>query len=323
MRCKYCRQDFHDGSTVHPICRVWSCRFLRHIDDLTSRKGLQDVAKPFFVTAAHRESYRDCGQQFFRSYQSFVEHLFTSHGGQDSWQHSDYSNLERNYSQLKRSVFEPSPVAIESGSSTLFEINPGPVAHIPTAIPNYVTRPLPEVPPTPSLHPPAPTPAVQVTSSPPLTSTSAHRRVDRDAPPRLSDDKTSSRWRSFTDVKRNSRRSDDIRLSRLSSAPLDQDKISSGPRFYIGFRSFFSEFPTLYYFKDGKDNALLRDESPKNGVHLSEIQRGFVASLALSSALVGMASEGIQCRTHKDDDTGWVEFGVDEDHLAWASRPSE
>jgi hypothetical protein len=137
-------------------------------------------------------------------------------------------------------------------------------------------------------------------------------------PTRVSYNEEISQWWQISDIEGPTSKLGNASASSHTSDASDEGLKLLFPRFYIGFRSLFSAFPTLYFSKGSKDGAFLKAEPPQSAVGLSEIHNGFVASLVLSSALMGMASEGILCHTKRQHDTGWVEFGVDEEHLAWS-----
>jgi hypothetical protein len=104
------------------------------------------------------------------------------------------------------------------------------------------------------------------------------------------------------------------RTSRTSIHPTNLPK-DIPPRFFIGFRSFLSEFPTIFYLKGGSAGAPSR---PWNILGPTEIEKGYIATLMMSSGLVGMASQGLGSSISHDGGSGWVGFGAEEQGAEFA-----
>lgn len=332
LRCRYCQKDFATGDWSHTLCRVWSCRFLGHANDLIQRDGFDPCLNPFSLTAEHANNFRDCDQDFYTHYEDFLIHLQESHKALAAWQHNDYHNLKQNYSRLRRAVFEPVPKvnyhpndSIPSHGCTSHSVlQQTPQQHCVTRdlspeIANQValketTLPWSSSPPLLSqplsdpntdpfgLHP-QPNVRMNGYSSPVSDIIGEHSQLTID--PNVHKP-TSSGFPSMPPLEISATK----RPTPVSSPRLPLTISDAPPRFFLGSGTLFSKFPTLYYLKGGL--ASTRVESyPKNVVGLSEISKGFAASLVMSSGLVGMASQGLASTMHKDEETGWIGFGVE------------
>lgn len=132
FRCRYCRKIFVDERTrdSHTHCRVWSCRFLRTCDDVTSENAAPPLCPQFPSPRAHHchlcgagyrnshtehavqyHAYRQCSQKLYSSEADFLTHLLEFHGASHQvlvGAHTqDRAVLEQQFSRNKGASFEP------------------------------------------------------------------------------------------------------------------------------------------------------------------------------------------------------------------------
>ncbi|KAH7136139.1 hypothetical protein B0J11DRAFT_611961 [Dendryphion nanum] len=132
IRCRYCRTIFTNQGArdSHTHCRIWSCRFLRTCDDVASENAAPPLCPQFPSPRAHHchlcgagyknshlehaglyHAYRQCEQKLYTCEREFFAHLHGFHGASLTvvmGAHAqDRAVLEQHYSRNKGASFEP------------------------------------------------------------------------------------------------------------------------------------------------------------------------------------------------------------------------
>jgi hypothetical protein len=128
FRCRYCLKVFTDVADMnqHSHCKVWSCRFLKSFDDVTSNNAGPPLCPELPSTKTHHchlcgagyrtphsehaqsyHRYRSCNQEFYNSEVAFLQHLHNFHGASPPAVLQGCSVIEQNYLRNKGASFEP------------------------------------------------------------------------------------------------------------------------------------------------------------------------------------------------------------------------
>ncbi|PSN67752.1 hypothetical protein BS50DRAFT_522498 [Corynespora cassiicola Philippines] len=298
FRCRYCQKVFanRDAMNNHTHCRVFSCRFLSTFDDLAAENAGPPLCAQFPSPKAHHchlcgagyrsfhiehahhyHRYRLCKQDLYTSEAEFLQHLHDFHGAShpDALRHN--SLIEQNFSRNKGASFEP--VHFD-------ELMQGCRVATPSG---FFVDPF-------TLESPASTAA-----TPPTTDQQQHVPTALRPPPRR---KTTDDDHAQTQSAAPKTRHRPDPLSSSAATPPPQ-----GPRFFrlnplVPFLS-----SRIYYLRNARPANLFSDGKAV----LEEVPKGHVASLVMSSGLLGMVGARFPVSMKRDGAKGMVEFALAED----------
>jgi hypothetical protein len=311
-RCRYCGVDDFTVPT-HLTCSVWSCRFrpYRELLCTVTSNGSYDYSM------APAELFEECTQQFYPSRDEFIRHLQKSHGISTYPFSSTFlspSTIDNNYLCMKLAVFAPElfdggfcvPRVMEEGqypAPQTPQLPPTDPEALPLsspaeiqlgedvlAGPTAISWPLPPVSQDKS-QPTAP-PLIADPSSPELNLVTVP--IPTDFPPlarvRPAGESTvalAPQRRTFRNVSR----------------------ALNPPRFLVPSQSFSHDLPILWYLRSGRAADRANSPSWLRMEGATEIEKGHIATLVLSSGLMGMASQGLEVGVYGRDGSGWIGLG--------------
>jgi len=289
FRCRYCRKVFvdHNAMNKHSHCRVWSCRFLRSFDDIAAENAGPPLSAQFPSPKTHychlcgtgyRAFHVEHAQHYHR-YRQCNQALFTSE--EDFLQHMHESHGASHPQTLQgKSILEQN-----------FSRNKG--ASFEPLGPNQIfkDRRITDAGAFVDSNP-----GKQSTTGPfSIPANSACRpRSSTPASKKTADQPTTSNWKTIT-------------AQRCIDAAAPKPA-SPGPRFFrlrplVPFLA-----SRICYLR----SAIPTGFFPNEKVEIEEISNGFVASLAMSAGLVGMAGVRFSVDMKRDGEKGPVEFTLDE-----------
>jgi hypothetical protein len=300
FRCRYCTKVFtnNDAMNKHTHCRVWSCRFLQSFDDVAAENSGPPLCPQFPSPKAHHchlcgagyrsfhvehaqhyHRYRQCDQELYTSEDEFLQHMHEFHGASLPSLLKGNSILEQNFSRNKGASFEPlgfDEILQGCRDATPRETYVDPVTSRSTKAPVSVAD------------------SYQTTPGPP---THAQRKTQVQDHPVNADQRSSSTKTMSTKTRR--QRSDSA-----SSRPAPQ-----GPRFFrlSPLVPFISS--RIYYLRNAMPASLL----PDGKAFLDELPKSHVASLVMSSGLVGLAGVRFPLNMKREGEKGPVEFTLEDD----------
>jgi hypothetical protein len=298
FRCRYCRKVFATANArnEHTHCRVWSCRFLQTFDDVASDNAGPPLCPQFPSPKAHHchicgagyrsshiehaqqyHRYRLCQQELYTSEADFLQHLYEFHGSSQTQllQHSIV--IEQQFSRNKGASFEPvNSDEFLNGCQIATESS----SFLNSSVISEALASLCSVNEDPRPNPPLPTPSLR--------------------------QKQRTRDRFPSKLQRHN--SEKTKTSR-SPSPQPQPE-SRGPRFFrldplVPFLS-----SRIYYLRDAKLSDLFGDGKAL----LEEMPKSHIASLVMTSGLIGMAAVRwpVRCKLEDGDLKGVVELGVED-----------
>ncbi|KAF2635723.1 hypothetical protein P280DRAFT_436648 [Massarina eburnea CBS 473.64] len=296
FRCRYCQKVFAntDAMNKHSHCRVWSCRFLRSFDDVAAENAGPPLCPQFPSPKAHHchlcgagyrsfhvehaqhyHKYRQCDQKLYSSEDEFLQHMHENHGASLPSLLKGSSIVEQNFSRNKGASFEP---------LHFDEIMQG--CREATPKDSYVD-PVRNKGPHPSISVAEPS---QTPKPKPQPSTPTMRKKIQDQVSGSLEHKPSKTRRQRSDS--------------ASSKPAPP-----GPRFFrlsplVPFLS-----SRIYYLRSAMPASLF----PDGKAVLEEVPKSHIASLVMSSGLVGLAGVRFPLNLKSDGGKGPVEFMLDED----------
>ncbi|KAF2275357.1 uncharacterized protein EI97DRAFT_420329 [Westerdykella ornata] len=291
FRCRYCAKVFENvgARDKHTHCRVWSCRFLRTFDDVASENSGPPLCPQFPSPKAHHchlcgAGYRSChGEhaQLYHKYRLCKQELYTSKD--DFLQHlhefhgaSDPLLLSHN-PVLEQHFSRNKGAAFET--LEFDEILQG--CRVSTPAESFVDPCTEEAMWASTLSPEEIVEWTQTVRTPSTDVSSDHCEKANVAP--------SARRRHSTKQI----------LSKIAS---------SGPRFFRlePILPFLSS--RIYYMRNAKTAEMFGDGEAL----LTEVGHGHIASLVMSSGLVGMAGVRMPVQLKKDRDKNLVELSLGE-----------
>jgi hypothetical protein len=290
FRCRYCQKVFANAEAMnnHSHCHVWSCRFLRTFDDVASENSGPPLVPQFPSPKAHhchlcgagyKSSHIDHAQQYHK-YRLCKQELYVSEA--DFLQHlyefhaASHPLLLQNNHVLEQHFSRNKGAAFEAVDFN--EILQG--CRVATPAASFVD----------------PFTIEESTVSVKSTEESMDWGVAPPPPPRK---KTRGRLSDMTDIPAKVHRERVLKDDPAKSEP-------HGPRFFrldplVPFLS-----SRIYYLRNARMSSLFNDGK----LLLEEMPKGHIASLVMSSGLVGMAGVRIPVQTKNLD--GVIEFGLDD-----------
>lgn len=293
FRCRYCEKMFEntDAMNKHSHCRVWSCRFLRSFDDIAADNAGPPLCPQFPSPKAHHchlcgagyRSFHVEHAQHYHRYRHCDQRLYTSE--EEFLQHMHESHGASPPSILKgNSILEQSFSRNKGGSFEPLrfdEIMQG--CRIDATSSDFYIDPvsIKTLSKTNTREEPAATPKQR-------PSTPARKKIKDQTPPE-----------SQKSIKTQRQRSD----SSTSKPP------PQGPRFFrlsplVPFLS-----SRIYYLRSAMPASLF----PDGKAVLDELPKSHIATLVMSSGLVGLAGVHFPLKMQRDGQKGPVEFAMEED----------
>jgi hypothetical protein len=298
FRCRYCRKVFATANArnEHTHCRVWSCRFLQTFDDVASDNAGPPLCPQFPSPKAHHchicgagyrsshvehaqqyHRYRLCQQDLYTSEADFLQHLYEFHGSSQPQllQHSIV--IEQQFSRNKGASFEPvNSEEFLNGCQLAAESS----SFLDSSVISEALASLCTINEDSRPNLPLPTPSPR----------QKQRTRDR-LPAKLQ--------------RHNSEK------TKTSRSPSPQPPLElRGPRFFrldplVPFLS-----SRIYYLRNAKLSDLFGDGKAL----LEEMPNSHIASLVMSSGLVGMAGVRwpVRCKMEDGDLKGVVELGMED-----------
>ncbi|KAF1948985.1 hypothetical protein CC80DRAFT_430145 [Byssothecium circinans] len=292
-RCRYCRKVFAntDAMNKHSHCRVWSCRFLRSFDDVAAENAGPPLCPQFPSPKAHHchlcgAGYRSPNvehAQNYHRYRNCDQRLYTTEEG--FLQHLHEYHGASLPSLLKGSSVLEQNFSRNKGASfeplEFDEIMQGCREAIPKA--TYVD-------PVATKHPHPPISVAEPPKARPSTPATRKKPRPQSPSPAPSDRKLPKTRRQ--------------RSESSSSKPVPQ-----GPRFFrlsplVPFLS-----ARIYYLRSAMPASLF----PDGKAVLDELPKSHIATLVMSSGLVGLAGVRFPLGMKRDGVKGPVEFLLEED----------
>jgi hypothetical protein len=291
FRCRYCQKVFinSDAMNNHSHCRVWSCRFLRSFDDVAAENAGPPLCPQFPSPKAHHCHLCGAGYrafhvehaQHYHRYRQCDQHLYTSE--EDFLDHLYHHHGALLPSLLKGNSVLEQNFSRNKGASfeplDFDEILQG--CRVGTPRGSFVDPVSVDKPPQslPVEHSP--------TSKPQLTAPARKKTQDHPA-----------------DSSQRAVKTQRQRADSSGSKPTPQ-----GPRFFrlsplVPFLS-----SRIYYLRSAMPASLF----PDGKAVLEEVPKSHVASLVMSSGLLGMVGVRFPVYMKRDGEKGPVEFALDED----------
>ncbi|KAF2477114.1 uncharacterized protein BDR25DRAFT_339141 [Lindgomyces ingoldianus] len=288
FRCRYCLKVFTNNEAMnkHSHCRVWSCRFLPSFNDLASESSAPPLCPHFPSPKAHHCHLCGAGHQ-----SGHVEHATQYHKYRECEQEfyvfkeEFLHHLHTFHGAAQPPLLQHSPIIEQH-----FSRNKG--GSFEAIVLEEILRDCRQTSQIPLFADPISNGA-SATPFPPAEP----QYLPNVSPGR---NKTSQRFSDFIDIPAK------VRRQRSVNSPQSKPE-SQGPRFFRSdpFVPFLSM--RVYYLRNARLCNLFADGSSV----LEEVPQSHIASLVMSSGLVGLA--GVRWPVGmKKDEKGLVEFGLEE-----------
>ncbi|KAF2114389.1 hypothetical protein BDV96DRAFT_494941 [Lophiotrema nucula] len=294
FRCRYCQMVFTDlnGLKKHSTCSVWSCRFLGTFDDIASESSGPPLCPQFPSPRAHHCHLCGAG---YRSTTSHTDHAQQYHSYRQCnqelyWSEQDFLDHLHEFHGAAQTQLLQQKIIIDKNFSRRLESAFEPIGfeemlqgcRMASPSSSFVD-PFTEEPPPLTLDE---TPDVAMSSP---SSPVPRRRTARE---RLS---------AMTDIPAK------VRQQRSHREALMETEMP-GPRFFRLDPIMPFLATRIYFLRNAKMANLLND----GRAFLEEVPRSHIASLVMSSGLVGMAGVRLPVQVKKDDERGLVEFALED-----------
>lgn len=291
FRCRYCQKVFanSDAMNNHSHCRVWSCRFLRSFDDVAAENAGPPLFPQFPSPNAHHCHLCGAGYRSFH-----IEHAQHYHRYRKCDQRL-YAT-EDEFLQHLHQFHEASPPSVLQGKSILeqsFSRNKG-ASFEPLEFDEILQG--------------CRVGEERASFVDPVTSRAAPSSSCSDSAPQCKSHSPAPVRKKPSDhtpsVSQRSSKTQRQRVDSSASRPSPQ-----GPRFFrlsplVPFLS-----SRIYYLRSAMPASLF----PDGKAVLDEMPKSYVASLVMSSGLVGLAGVRFPLSMKRDGDKGPVEFALEED----------
>lgn len=292
FRCRYCRKVFanNDAMNKHSHCRVWSCRFLRSFDDVAAENAGPPLCPQFPSPKAHHchlcgagyRSFHIEHAQHYHRYRQCDQRLYTSED--DFLQHlhefhgGSLPQLMRGNSILEQNFSRNKGASFEP--LEFEEILQG--CRVATPRASFVDP--------------------VTTEGPPKASSTAE-----ELPRAKAQSPTPTRKKVTDHLPDTHQRPAKVGRQRSNSA--DSKPTPQGPRFFrlnplVPFLS-----SRVYYLRSAIPASLF----PDGKAVLDEMPKSHIASLVMSSGLLGMAGVRFPVSMKREGEKGPVEFALEED----------
>jgi hypothetical protein len=292
FRCRYCQKVFTNADSMnnHSHCRVWSCRFLHSFDDVTAENAGPPLCPQFPSPKAHHchlcgAGYRSLHvehAQHYHRYRQCDQHLYTS---EDDF----LDHLYKHHGALLPSLLKGSSIVEQNFSrnkGALFE-----PLHL-----DEILQGCRVATPRASFVDPVDTDILPSSSGKAATTSSK----SHSPPPQ----RKRSQDHSTQSTEQRSIKTQRQRADSSTTKPTPQ-----GPRFFrlsplVPFLS-----SRIYYLRSAMPASLF----PDGKAVLEEMPKSYIASLVMSSGLLGMAGVRFPVVMKRDGRKGPVEFALDDD----------
>jgi hypothetical protein len=290
FRCRYCHKVFtnSDAMNKHSHCRVWSCRFLRSFDDVAAENAGPPLCPQFPSPKAHHchmcssgyRSFHVEHAQHYHRYRQCDQHLYTSE--EDFLQH-----LYKHHGALLPSLLKGSSIMEQN-----FSRNKG--ASFEPLDFDEILQGCRVATPRASFVDPVDEDVV------PSTLPVEHNPVSKSHSPSPQRKKTQDHTQSTQKA---------VKIQRQRADSSGGKPTSQGPRFFrlsplVPFLS-----SRIYYLRSAMPASLF----PDGKAVLEEVAKSHVASLVMSSGLLGMAGVRFPVNMKREGEKGPVEFALDDD----------
>ncbi|PVH96771.1 hypothetical protein DM02DRAFT_534568 [Periconia macrospinosa] len=292
FRCRYCLKIFenNDAMNKHSHCRVWSCRFLRSFDDIAAENAGPPLCPQFPSPKAHHchlcgagyRSFHVEHAQHYHRYRQCDQRLYTSEG--EFLQHLHESHGASPPLSLKgNSVLEQGFSRNKGGSFEPLNLDEIMQGCRDTTTSEFYVDPvsIEDTPMTNTREDSIPTPKAR-------PSTPARKKITEQTPA-------------------GSQKS--VKVQRQRSDSSNSKSVLQGPRFFrlsplVPFLS-----SRVYYLRSAMPASLF----PDGKAVLDEIPKSHIATLVMSSGLLGLAGIRFPLKMQRDGLKGPVEFAMEED----------